>query len=244
MLSHTSGVLRPDRVSAILKQRGCLLEWRNARKGDALPENLAHYDGVVVFGSEHSANDEHLDYIRNELDFIDRWLVTGKPYLGICLGGQLLARVLGARVSAHPLGRYEIGYTRITPTPAGRSFMARPTLAYQWHKEGFELPSSTVRLATGDDFEEQAFRYNGRVYGLQFHPEITTQIISAWVNTAGHLLSEPGAHEAERQFRDAAAYDRAVGEWLNGFLGSWLDLPEPGSDHVNLTTKTERTIVE
>ena len=98
------------------------------------------------------------------------------------------------------------------------------------------MPSSTVRLATGDDFEEQAFRYNGRVYGLQFHPEITTQIISAWVNSAGHLLSEPGAHEAERQFRDAATYDQAVGEWLNGFLSSWLGLPEPGPDHVNPTT--------
>ncbi len=110
-----------------------------------------------------SANDES-DFIRREIDWIGVPLATGKPYLGICLGAQMMARHLGGRVYPHPQGRAEVGYYPIRPTQAGRADCADwPDRVYQWHREGFDLPAGGELLAEGDDFAVQAFRYRHRL---------------------------------------------------------------------------------
>ena len=75
-----------------------------------------------------------------------------KPFLGICLGAQMLARHLGERVFTHPEGKAEVGYYPIKPTPAGRAICDWPAHVYQWHREGFDLPRGTELLAEGDIF--------------------------------------------------------------------------------------------
>ena len=179
--------------------------------------------GVVVFGGRMSANDEHLDYIRAELQWIPQVLSTSTPYLGICLGGQLLARVLGASVAPHAEGLHEIGYTRIRPTAAGIGHFPAPMHFYQWHGEGFEVPRGAELLAAGDTFPNQAFRF-GRAFGLQFHPEVTKSILERWTRD-GHDMDLPGAiRDREAHFAGARQYDDAIAAWLKTFLDDWLGM--------------------
>ncbi|MGZ6254182.1 MAG: glutamine amidotransferase-related protein, partial [Candidatus Binataceae bacterium] len=99
----------PGRVGYALRQRGYELDIRRPRFGDPLPKTMAEHAGAVIFGGPQSANDPD-DFIKAEIDFIGVPLKENKPYLGICLGAQMLARHLGERVATHPEGKAEIGY--------------------------------------------------------------------------------------------------------------------------------------
>ncbi|MFQ5956034.1 MAG: GMP synthase, partial [Kiloniellales bacterium] len=128
------------RVGTKLAARGHGLDVRCPMQGDPLPEHMEGHAGAVVFGGPMSANDEHLPGIRAELEWLTSLLDTGKPFLGICLGAQILGRVLGARVELHPEGMAEIGYFTVRPTAAADGFLDGPLTVYHWHREGVELP--------------------------------------------------------------------------------------------------------
>jgi len=225
----------PGRVGELLQARGCALERRCPNLCDPLPEDLSPYRAAIVFGGPQSANDDHLPGIRAELDWLERTaLPAGPPLLGICLGAQLLARVLGAKVGPHPDGLVEIGYHPIYPTAAGVPYFDGPTLFYQWHRETFEIPADTVHLAHNDAFASQAFCYDRRVYGIEFHPEMTLRMIERWTTSekGEPMLDLPGAQsrtaQLEAYLRCVAATDR----WLGRFLDRWLlggDRSEAGS---------------
>jgi GMP synthase (glutamine-hydrolysing) len=137
----------PGRVGNALRALGHALDIRRPRFGDALPETLDRHAGAVVFGGPMSANDPD-DYVRREIDWIDIPLREQRPFLGICLGAQMLAMQLGARVAPHPQALTQIGYYPIRPTAAGHALCpAWPAQVYHWHREGFELPAGT-RAAT------------------------------------------------------------------------------------------------
>lgn len=209
----------PGLVGQVLQDSGCSLDIRRPCLGQALPKTLDEHDGVIVFGGPMSANDDDtLPFIRTELDWIAATLAAETPFLGICLGGQLLARVLGAKVAPHPEDSVEIGYLPIAPTAAGADF---PNTVYQWHREGFELPHGAELLARGDRFPHQAFRY-GRAYGLQFHPEITAALIDRWTTVAADHLDRPDAQPRATQLENHARYGVAVEQWLRSFLRQWL----------------------
>ena len=117
-----------------------------------LPETLDGHAGAVIFGGPMSANDPD-DYVRREIDWIAVPLREQRPFLGICLGAQMLAMQLGATVAPHPEGRAQIGYYPIRPTPAGLAICPDwPDHVYHWHREGFELPAGAELLAEGGDF--------------------------------------------------------------------------------------------
>ncbi len=222
LVDHPVG-LRDDRASARLAGMGCRIEWCGPGKGEALPEP-EEFDAAVIYGGAESANDDAtLPHIRAELDWIGAWLKTCKPFLGLCLGGQLLARVLGARVSLHPEGLLEIGYTPIAPSDPAAGFVDGLSHVYHWHKEGFDLPAGAELLARGPVFPNQAFRYGDNVYALQFHPEVPVPVMRRWMTEAAHRLEYPGAHPPERQMADAAHFDAPLEAWLSDFLGHWLD---------------------
>lgn len=213
----------PGQVGRCLQQQGYRLDMRCPAVGDSLPQDLAAYDGVIIFGGPMSANDDDsLPFIRQELDWIPRVLDAEKPFLGICLGAQLLARVLGARVQPHPEGLREIGYFSLQPTAMGRTVFPQAMHVYHWHQEGFELPKGCDLLATGDRFPNQAFGLNDRYYGLQFHPEITAAMIDTWTTNGAEQLSLPGAQSRSRHFHHHQHYAQSVENWLQGFLQQWL----------------------
>jgi GMP synthase (glutamine-hydrolysing) len=213
----------PGLVGDKLRSRGYHLDQRCPALGDALPPTLAQYAGAIVFGGPMSANDDDtLPFIRTELDWIALALASGKPYLGICLGAQMLARVLGAQVAPHPAAQREIGYCDLHPVATGQPYFTQPMAVYQWHSEGFELPSGAVQLATGPTFPHQAFRYGDAAFGLQFHPEMTASLIDDWTTRGADQLALPGAQPRDRHFAAHHHHGAQVEQWLDGFLAQWL----------------------
>ena len=214
----------PGCVGQILKTNGYELDIRCPSNNEQLPTTMDSHDGVVIFGGPMSANDSHLPFIRQELDWIPMALAAEKPFLGICLGAQLLARVLGAKISPHADGMTEIGYFPIVPTPPSASpYFEQPLNVYHWHREGFELPQGATKLAEGEVFVNQAFRYGKAAYGLQFHPEATEVIVKRWTTLGAKMLVLPGAQSREEQISKHALYGVAKDNWLKGFLRLWLE---------------------
>jgi GMP synthase (glutamine-hydrolysing) len=216
------------RVGHILRKQGFDLEIRRPALGCGLPESLEGYAGVVVFGGPMSANDEH-EWVRREIDWLGTVLRWNLPYLGLCLGAQLMARQLGARVYSLPERRGERGYHPLRPTEIGAGLCAAefPRRAYQWHFEGFDLPRHARTLAEGaGEFPNQAYLYGRNAVGLQFHPEITYQMICRW--TTRGAKDDPEARG--RHLSDWFECDRAVAKWIEAFLRAWargaLSVPE------------------
>jgi GMP synthase (glutamine-hydrolysing) len=140
------------------------------------------HDALVIMGGPMSANDP-LPGLAAELSLIEQGLKNRLPMLGICLGSQLLAKALGARVYRN--AELEIGWAPVHLTDAGRADplfqgIASPTTFFHWHGETFDLPEGAEWLAYSAKCGNQAFRYGGNVYGLQFHPEVSAEMIADW----------------------------------------------------------------
>lgn len=155
----------------------------------AWPEPAA-IDFLVVMGGPMSVNDEGLyPWLQEEKDFIRRYLATGKPLLGICLGAQLIANVLGARV--YPNREKEIGWFPIEgiPLPQTSPNFRFPAQAevFHWHGETFDLPSGATQLARSPACKNQAFQI-GSAIGLQFHLETTPESARALIDHARNEL--------------------------------------------------------
>lgn len=212
----------PGVVGRILRDRGYTLDIRCPREHEELPTTMDNHDAVVIFGGPMSANDQEMPFIRTELDWIPVALDTHKPFLGICLGAQLLARVLGATVAPHPENKVDIGYLPVVPTQIGRDYFNGALNFYHWNREGFELPPGTVLLALGETFVNQAYRYGETAYGLQFHPEMTTDMIERWTTLGAEQLKFPGTQSRDQQMQHHAIYKAAVEDWLKRFLNLWI----------------------
>ena len=222
LIDHPVG-LRDDRASEILREMGHAVEWCSPGKGDSLPPVNGGYAAAVVYGGAESVNDaETKAYIRQEIDWIGQWAESGRPFLGICLGAQMLARALGGRVSRHDEGLHEIGYVKIAPTGASSDFLDEAMHVYHWHNEGFEVPGCAELLASGPVFPNQAFRYGDKAYGIQFHPEVSREVMERWMREAGHMLAAPGAQPSDLQLADCERFDAPMAAWLRGFLCRWL----------------------
>jgi GMP synthase (glutamine-hydrolysing) len=212
----------PGRVGDALVRRGYRLDVRRPRFGDPLPATMADHAGAVIFGGPMSANDPD-DYVRAEIDWIGVPLREEKPYLGICLGAQMLVRHLGGAVRAHHAGIAEIGYYPIEATRPGRTLLERwPGHVYQWHREGFDMPAGSTLLARGDIFENQAIRVGPAAYGIQFHPELTYAMMNRWTVKGAERLSCPGAQAPAHHFHGRRVHDGPVRAWLDDFLDVWL----------------------
>ncbi|HRF08046.1 MAG TPA: glutamine amidotransferase [Xanthobacteraceae bacterium] len=223
----------PGRVGRLLIERGFMLDVRKPCLGEALPETLQDHVGALVFGGPMSANDDH-DGIKREIEWCEVPLKEDKPFLGICLGAQMMAKKLGAKVDYHEKGLTEIGYYPIRATDEGKSILDWPDHIYQWHREGFSLPTGAVKLAESDTFENQAFRYGRAAFGVQFHPEVTHQMMCRWTTVAAHRLELPGAKSRSEHFDGRYQHDGKIRAWLDRFLDHWTGLMNlPGEDSQN-----------
>jgi GMP synthase (glutamine-hydrolysing) len=213
------------RVGELLEARGYRLDRRCPNLAHPLPVELEEYAATIVFGGPMSANHDHLPGIRAELNWLERIaLPAERPLLGICLGAQVMARALGARVGPHPDGLVEIGYHEVRPTANGGACFERPAMFYQWHSETFEIPAGAVHLAENQAFPAQAFRYDTSAYGIEFHPEMTRAMIERWTASKDGApeLTLPGAQPRELQLEGFERHAAASDAWLARFLDRHL----------------------
>jgi len=163
------------------------------------PEQLS---GLIVLGGLMSANDsDAFAFLIAETEWIRAAISAGLPTLGICLGAQLIAKSLGARV--YPASSVEIGWYELLLAEACASDplfrdIPSPIPVFHWHGETFDLPEGAVCLASSRNCPQQAFRYEDLVYGLQFHAEVTDRIVEHW-------LSEPRGLEILARLRHVDA---------------------------------------
>jgi GMP synthase-like glutamine amidotransferase len=153
--------------------------------GDAIP-SLDGADALLVFGGPMNV-DQHdrFPWLAPETAAIREAALGGMPILGVCLGGQLLARALDAPVTQSP--RPEVGLLDVDLTDAGTAdplFAGWPRRAavVQWHSDTFALPEGATLLATSPTCRHQAFRFATHAYGLQFHPEVTPDMVAEWAD--------------------------------------------------------------
>jgi GMP synthase (glutamine-hydrolysing) len=211
----------PGHVGQWFVRNGYHLDIRKPRFGEPLPATMADHCGVVIFGGPMSANDKD-DFVRTEIDWLQVPLAEKAPFLGICLGAQMLALHLGAKVGFDPHDRAEIGYYPLAATAAGRA-LAFPNHVYQWHREGLELPHGAELLATSDGaFPNQAFSYGASAFGVQFHPEITFAQVHRWSGHNNSRLEINGARARQQHIDGHVMHGAKVRAWLDQFLGRWV----------------------
>ncbi len=218
MIQH-AGVEGPWLIGEALLAAGVDVVLTRIDRGDSVPPTLFDEDGLVVLGGPMSAHQQgELKHLRKEMALIELAMMADKPMLGVCLGSQLLATVLGAKVEAGP--KKEIGFFDVT---LGAAAKADPLLGglperfapLHWHGDVFELPFGSEALASSEQTAHQAFR-KGSAWGLLFHLEAQAEQVAAMARAFEDELRGAGvdpralveeAREREDQLR---AWGRAV----------------------------------
>ena len=206
------------------KERGYLEEIIRPPLGEKLPEDLSKYSAIVIFGGPMSVNDDD-QFIKDEIKWMEKVINSKIPFLGICLGAQILAKYLGCDVVKNENDLAEIGFYRIKPVGEGDNIFKNQNVFYQFHTEGFELPEGCQLLARGEIFKNQAFRYEN-CYALQFHPEVNMIVHLRWLFLV--LIKKPkvlfinGSQNLFYQLYLRLKYNKSVSIWLDSFLDNYL----------------------
>lgn len=162
---------------------------------EALPE-INDVDLLIIMGGTMSVNDEaNFPWLKVEKRWIRRYLAQGKPAIGLCLGGQLIASALGAAVSRNR--HQELGWTSVTKVgnvPEGTFELPEVFSVMQWHSETFELPKGAVHLAENSVCRNQMYQLGSNVLGFQFHPEMTPGVLQMFLENDEELAVFDGIY--------------------------------------------------
>ncbi len=218
-------------LNPLFKAAGFRMRYVNfGRHPDAQP-HLDGYHGLVILGGPMSVDEvgDH-PHLSTELRLIERAIETHIPVLGICLGAQLIAKALGARVEQNP--EREIGWYPVTLTAAARAdpllqhFRATEQL-FQWHRDTFDIPRGAVHLASSPQCSSQAFRYGTNIYGFQFHLEADEHLIERWLRVPVHrreIESMNGKVDPDSIRRQTAGHIERMKELSRHTFGEFVEL--------------------
>jgi GMP synthase (glutamine-hydrolysing) len=215
----------PGVYEDVLHERRATLHRVEVDAGEELPD-WRDFDAIVAMGGPMSANDDgKLPWLREEKGLVAAAVRAGTPFWGVCLGVQLLAASLGARVYAG--GEPEVGVLPVELTEEGMHdpvFSALPpTLpALQWHGDTFDLPDGAARLAGSPAYANQAFRFEN-AYGVQFHLEVSSEMAREWMDVPEYATAlertiggETLLHAVDERVEEMLKHGRALFErWLD-----------------------------
>ena len=195
------GTLHP-----LLRDAGFRIRHVNFGRHPGADASMSRYDGLVVLGGPMGAYEaEKYPHLNTEIACIREAIDEDKPVLGICLGAQLIAAALGAKVTRHQ--ETEIGWYDVSLTEEGKSDAVLGQLAptekiFQWHGDTFQLPAGTTWLARSAICPHQAFRYGTKVYGFQFHLEVDEPMIERWLKISSPAAIDFDPEVIRQQTRD------------------------------------------
>ena len=194
----------------VFLREGVPFTYRDVYRGEMLPGRLEAYSGIIVLGGFMGVYEQNsYPFLKDELKWLETVVKAEKPLVGICLGSQLIARVLGAGVYKGYSGP-EIGWKSVTLTAEGKVdplFRGFPAsfIPIHWHADTFDLPIGTTLLALSEMYPHQAFRYGNSTFAVQFHVEATEKLIDFWLQESKSRL-EKGAEAKEEILRDTINY--------------------------------------
>jgi GMP synthase (glutamine-hydrolysing) len=194
-------------LAPILHDAGWNASYCEASTQDLGEQLIEQADLLIVLGGPIGVYEtDRFPFLLKEIALLERRLANDQPTLGICLGGQLMAKALGSRVFPGPTK--EIGWGRVELTSAGQASSLSPlaetrAVVLHWHGDTFDLPDGAVRLASNAVYENQAFAYAGRAMALQFHVEVDPQRLEEWY--VGHAVELSAANVSIPDLRTATA---------------------------------------
>lgn len=225
---------RPEwRASTIvdeLLRRGHQVEYCCPAVGEELPAVGRHHAVAVAGGFVGVDRARDHEWMRDELAFVTAIHEAGVPYLGLCLGAQLLAATAGLPSRRRPDGDAELGFHPIAVTAAGAALFGDLDRVYQAHDEGIDrLPAGAELLASSERFPIQAYRWGASI-GVQFHPDAHTHAIEQWWHGNTHLHGRRGSQPLAEQLRWAVELaDRRAG-FVERLVTQWLAAVRPGRE--------------
>jgi GMP synthase (glutamine-hydrolysing) len=226
----------PGLLELPLRERGWSLEVRRVETGASMLEGLAGpaVDLLLVLGGTMGAYEtDRRPILAPEIARIRERLRTDLPVLGICLGAQLMAAALGARVYKGP--NQEIGWLSVTPTvdgeadPVFRRLLCPSPVTLQWHGDTFDHPLGTVALGTSALYAAQGFRHGVGSYALQFHPELPFADLPTWIERSEPpLTGPPDTPWPSEILAGAGEYYTAYEARTHAFMHAYLEMLERG----------------
>ena len=198
----------PGYISEWATKYGHLLSGTMLYEEHTLPD-AGDFDWLVIMGGSMSVYDENISWLAEEKRFIKEVIDAGKTVIGICLGAQLIADVLGAKV--YPGKEKEIGWWPVRLTPDGEKHpllmdLPEEFVTFHWHGDTFDIPEGAVHLISSDVCSNQAFIFNENVLALQFHFETTETTVKDIIDNSRHELVEAHHIEPEERMLSQAGY--------------------------------------
>jgi GMP synthase (glutamine-hydrolysing) len=212
-------------LGAVLEGRGYRLRYLDVADGPLVGADVLEPDLVVCLGGPVGAYDtDKYPFLDEELEALEGRLARGRATLGICLGSQLMARALGARV--YPSGTREIGFAPVRLTAEGAASCLAPLAAdgavLHWHGDTFDLPKQAVHLARTEVCENQAFSVGSHALALQFHVEVEPAGFERWL--VGHACELASAGIEPGALRSAmVTHGPSLARKAEAILSRWLD---------------------
>ncbi len=214
----------PGLIADAISSNGWKLEILELEKGETLPETLREIAAVILLGGPMNVYEvDRFPFLDNEERLIRKVLIEEIPFLGICLGAQLLAKTCGARIYRSP--EKEMGWHKVKTTKGGKQDMLFRHLAeriavFQWHEDTFEIPDGGMPLATGKPCKNQAFRIGSNAYGLQFHIEVTPDMVQRWME------DEKDKNAVQKILNDTAKIEKVFLEQAGQILDNFKQIIE------------------
>ena len=188
-------------IEIALGHAGLSPQYRAPFAGDRVPTQPAGASGLIVMGGPMGVYEQdQYPHSRDECRLIEEALQQGLPVLGVCLGSQLLAHVLGARVypgAGKEIGWYPVELSAVAQSDSLWQGVDSRFTAYHWHGDVFDLPAGCQRLAGSELTENQAFRHGGGAYGILFHMEVTAPLVEAMIVAFDEELCDAGTSAAD-----------------------------------------------